>query len=36
MAAATAGGGSAVEKMSVRAVFTRYLAIVCSQQTKAP
>ena len=32
MAAATAGGGSAVEKISVRAVLIRYLAIGVSQQ----
>ena len=33
IAAATAGGGSAVEKMSVRAVLMRYLASERSQQT---
>ena len=35
-AAATTGGGSAVEKMSERAVLTRYCAIVWSQQAYAP
>ena len=33
MAAATAGGGSAVEKISVRAVLMSYFAICASQQT---
>ena len=33
MAAATAGGDSAVEKISVRAVLIRYFAIWASQQT---
>jgi hypothetical protein len=33
MAAATAGGGRAVEKMRVRAVFTRYLAMALSPST---
>ncbi len=36
IAAATAGGDSAVEKISVRAVLMRYFAICWSQQTYAP
>jgi hypothetical protein len=36
IAAAIAGGGSAVEKISVRAVLIRYFAIGLSQRTYAP
>ena len=36
IAAATAGGERAVEKISVRAVLIRYLAICLSQHTYAP